>query len=105
MSNTSESAKAKKYDIVLIGHESIKDAEESAQVLSRLGASSYKLLADCVESTGVKRKQLSASAKALENAGFLFVRDIGNIWDVEFQLLPTLAGEEALLVLDEMREG
>ena len=104
MSNTSESAKAK-YDMVLIGHESIQEAEESAQVLSRLGARSYKLLADCVESTGVKRKELSAAAKALEDAGFLFVRDIGNIWDSEFQLLPTLAGEEALLVLDEMREG
>lgn len=85
----------------LIAHESAEEARASADVLNGLGAPARRLLADSVEHTGVKRKQLSAAAKALETAGFLFIRDVGTIWASEFELIPTLAGEEALEVLDE----
>lgn len=91
--------------MVLIAHDSLEHAQESASILAALGSHARKLLAECVESTGVKRKQLSAAAKALETAGFLFVRDTGNIWESQFELMPTLAGEEALEVLDEMKVG
>lgn len=64
--------------MVLIAHDSMEQAEASATVLAALGAPGRKLLAQAVEMTGVKRKQLSKAAKVLETAGFLFVRDTGN---------------------------
>lgn len=86
----------------LIAHESLEHAQESGKLLSALGAPARRLLTEAVETTGVTRKQLSKAAKDLETAGFLFVRDTGNIWESEFRLTPTLAGEEALEVLDEL---
>lgn len=86
--------------MLLIVHETEIQAKESASVLAGLGSHARKLLAECVESTGVTRKQLSAAAKSLEDAGFLFVRDTGSIWESQFELRPTLDGEEALQVLD-----
>jgi hypothetical protein len=88
--------------MVLLGHETLEDVQASANMLKALGAPARRLLADSVEHTGVKRKQLSAAAKALEDAGFLFVRDLGTLWDEQFELMPSLAGEEALELLDEM---
>lgn len=90
--------------MLLIAHDSLEHVHESAKALAGLGSSARKLLAESVESSGVKRKQLSAAAKALETAGFLFVRDTGNIWESQFELMPTLAGEEALQVLQEENE-
>lgn len=87
--------------MMLIAHESMEQARESAVILVKLGSPARKLLAEAVEATGVKRKQLSKAAKDLETAGFLFVRDSGNLWESQFELMPTLAGEEALEVLDE----
>ncbi|WP_219118448.1 hypothetical protein [Janthinobacterium sp. UMAB-56] len=87
--------------MMLIAHESMEQARESAVILVRLGSPARKLLAEAVEATGVKRKQLSKAAKDLETAGFLFVRESGNLWESQFELMPTLAGEEALEVLDE----
>ena len=87
--------------MMLIAHESMEQALESAAILVTLGSPARKLLAEAVEATGVKRKQLSKAAKDLETAGFLFVRDSGNLWESQFELMPTLAGEEALEALDE----
>ena len=91
--------------MVLIAHDSVEQAQESARALAALGSHARKLMADCVEATGVKRKHLSAAARALESAGFLFVRDTGSIWESQFHLVPTLEGEEALQILDEINEG
>jgi len=88
----------------LIAHDSMEQAQESATILLALGSSARKLLAEAVEATGVKRKQLSKAAKDLETAGFLFVRDSGNIWESQFELMPTLAGEEALEALEALEE-
>jgi len=90
--------------MILIAHDSLEHAQESARVLAGLGSHARKLLAESVEATGVKRKQLSAAAKVLESAGFLFARDTGTIWESQFELMPTLAGEEALQVLDDASE-
>ena len=87
--------------MMLISHESMEQVLESAAILVNLGLPARKLLAEAVEATGVKRKQLSKAAKDLEAAGFLFVRYIGNLWESQFELVPTLAGEEALEALDE----
>lgn len=87
--------------MMLISHESMEQVLESAAILVNLGLPARKLLAEAVEATGVKRKQLSKAAKDLETAGFLFVRDRGNLWESQFELVPTLAGEEALEALDE----
>lgn len=85
----------------LIAHDSIDQAKDSALALKSLGSNARKLLAEAVESGGVKRKQLSKAANALEAAGFLFVRDTSSIWESQFELMPTLAGEEALEILDD----
>lgn len=87
--------------MIFLAHDSEEHAKESAVVLASLGGHARKLLADSVVTTGVTRKRLSKAAYDLESAGFLFVREIGNVWEPLFQLTPTLAGEEALQVLDE----
>ncbi|MYM92539.1 hypothetical protein [Duganella vulcania] len=91
--------------MIFLAHDSLEQAQESAKALAALGQHARKLLAECVESTGVKRKQVSAAALALESQGFLFVRDIGTLWQAQFELMPSLQGEEALQVLDEGHEG
>ena len=88
--------------MVLLGHESMEGVRASAALLKQLGPHARKVLSESVEATGVKRKQLSKAAKDLETAGFLFVRDLSSIWQGEYELLPTLAGEEALEYLDEL---
>lgn len=87
--------------MILLAHESVEAAQQSARELQALGANARKLLAEAVEETGVRRKKLSKAAKDLESAGFLFIRDVGSQWDAEFELSPTLVGEEALDALDE----
>lgn len=87
--------------MILLAHETFEDALESACVLNALGPYARKLLAACVETTGATRKQLSKAAKDLESAGFLFIREPDDPWNGEFYLKPTLAGEEALEILDE----
>ncbi|CAN7747473.1 hypothetical protein [Duganella sp. LjRoot269] len=87
--------------MIWLAHESEEHAKESAAVLAGLGFRACKLLADSVVTTGVTRKRLSKAAHDLESAGFLFVRDVGDSWEPVFQLTPSLAGEEALQVLEE----
>jgi hypothetical protein len=81
---------------ILLGHDTHGDAVESARQLRSMATPACKLLRECVEHQGVKRKSLSAAARALEDAGFIFIRDIGSIWEERFSLTPSLVGEEAL---------
>lgn len=87
--------------MVLLGHETLDDAIDSARKLKSLGGAARKLLSECVEHSGVNRKSLSATARALETAGFLFIRDDSSLWTADFHLSPSLTGEEALQILDE----
>lgn len=89
--------------VTLLHFESEAEAKAAAQVLRSLGASAVKLLAECVESQGVKRKILSNAANALEREGFIFIRGVKFYSDDEYSLLPSLAGEEALDALEAMK--
>ncbi|KWA84136.1 hypothetical protein WL29_22495 [Burkholderia ubonensis] len=84
----------------LLAHETVDDAKASAQALRSLGARARKLLEECVEHQEVSRSKVSQAATQLSDAGFLFINDVGDIWKNEFELRPSLAGEEALEILE-----
>lgn len=85
--------------MLLLAHDSELDAKVSAQELNSLGAVAVKLLCECVEHQGLTRQRTSKAALALESKGFLFIRDRSSIWNSEYHLSPSLAGEEALEAL------
>lgn len=86
----------------LLSHEDEAAAEASAVLLKGLGGAARRLLVECVEQTQMRRKTLSACARALESAGFIFVRDESTVWDEAFVLSAALTGEEALEMLEQM---
>lgn len=90
--------------MILLAYESENDARTAAHELRGLGTRARKLLEECVEHQEVTRTKVSQAATQLSDAGFLFVSDIGDVWKEEFRLRPSLAGEEALEML-EMLEG
>lgn len=83
----------------------VEDADLAAavMVLKSLSPAARRLLAECVEHQAVTRQKASAAALALENAGFVRIRG-GDFLDPTIEILPSLAGEEALEALDEERE-
>jgi hypothetical protein len=80
--------------------DSEEDAAAAAETLRTLGPAAKKLLAECVEKQELIRNSLSPTAEALNNAGFIFIREDG--WG-QFQLSPSLAGEDALTALEVSR--
>lgn len=86
----------------LLAHESEAHAQESAMQLRGLGRYVRKLLEECVAAQGVERASLSRAAEALSEAGFVFVRGGGTVFEPRFLLAPSLAGEEALEALERM---
>lgn len=91
--------------MVLLSHESEEDARAAALVLRGLGGHARRLMAQCVEEQLLTRKSVSTAARALEDAGFIFVRDEGDIFEPEFAITPSLAGEEALEALELMEKS
>ncbi len=87
----------------LLAHESVDDAQISAQYLASLGGVAVRLLAECVAEQGVKRKSLSAAAIKLEEVGFVFIRTMSDIVGSEYAITPSLKGEEALELLDNQK--
>ncbi|RQR65454.1 hypothetical protein DIE18_03100 [Burkholderia sp. Bp9125] len=87
---------------MLLVHETDEDARASAVELRALGGHARRLLEECVAEQQLTRKQASTAARLLENAGFIFVRDEGDIFEPKFVLTPSLAGEEALEALEKM---
>lgn len=75
-------------------------AEAVAQ-LRCLGRHARKLLAECVATQGITRTAASKAAEALESAGFVFLRDTGNLFEPKIVITPSLSGEEALEALEE----
>ena len=49
---------------------------------------------------GITRTAVSLAALALEDAGFVFVRDKSDLFESKFDISPSLAGEEALEALE-----
>jgi hypothetical protein len=86
----------------LLAYESEDAVKEAAQVLCKLGARARKLLEECVEHQEVARGKVSLAAHQLSDAGFLFIHDVGDIWQEAFKLCPSLAGEEALEMLEQI---
>jgi hypothetical protein len=91
--------------MVLLSHDSEEDARAAARVLRGLGGHARRLMAQCVEEQQLTRKSVSAAARALEDAGFLFVRDEGDLYEEAYALTPSLAGEEALETLELMEKA
>jgi DNA-binding MarR family transcriptional regulator len=60
-----------------------------------------KLLAEVVQHTGVRRTKLSLVASKLEDMGFVRVLELSD-WSKEVRINPTLYGEEAIELLDEV---
>lgn len=74
---------------------------EAAAQLRCLGSYARKLLAECVATQGITRTAASKAAVALESAGFVFLRDAGNLFEPKIVITPSLSGEEALEALEE----
>ncbi|KVP75201.1 hypothetical protein WJ96_05445 [Burkholderia ubonensis] len=89
----------------LLAYESEDAVKQAAQSLRQLGARARKLLEECVEHQEVTRTKVSQAANQLFDAGFLFVTDVGDIWKSEYQLRPSLAGEEALEMLEQLESN
>lgn len=73
---------------------------DAADQLRRLGIRAREILAECVAEQGVTRTAVSRSVQALNEAGFVFVRDKSDVFASRFEIAPSLAGEEALEALD-----
>lgn len=91
--------------MVLLAHETEADTRAAAEVLRGLGARARRLLEECVEHQGVTRKKISQATQRLDDAGFVFVREVGDMWKTEFVIAPSLAGEEALEALEQIETG
>ena len=88
-----------------LAFETDDDLTEAVVRLRSLGWRARKLLAELVETQGVTRSAVSQAALTLENAGFIFVRDYGDIFKPKFEISPSLAGEEALEALEHAENG
>ncbi|MBA9846782.1 hypothetical protein [Ralstonia pickettii] len=87
---------------MLLHYETVAEAQAAAFQLERLGGAACRLLEQCVEAQALKRTKPSKTALRLSDAGFLFIRETGDLWRQDITLLPSLAGEEALDALDHM---
>lgn len=84
--------------LILVDQDEIEQAVED---LRAMPSASRTLLAACIEHQGVARTRCSKAARDLESAGFIRIRE--REWGAEtpFDLLPTLAGEEAMQALED----
>lgn len=88
---------------MLLIHETVESARESALLLRQLGSPARRIVAECVEHQEIRRSRLSVAAEALSEAGFVRVVDDSDISGA-YTLLPTLFGEEALDALETMEQ-
>lgn len=89
---------------MLLSYETEDDVRAAALVLRGLSGHARRLLEECVEKQHVTRKKVSAAARSLEDAGFLFVRSDNDLYEPTYSLNPSLAGEEALEELELMEQ-
>ncbi|QRD62717.1 hypothetical protein H8Z72_23510 (plasmid) [Xanthomonas citri pv. citri] len=92
--------------MLLLGHTSQEDLENSANDLAAMSPAARRMLAEIVQEGTVQRQKASPSAEALHEAGFIFIREHGQygMFDTGVTLTASLAGEEALEWLDRRRE-
>lgn len=78
-----------------------EEARAAAVKLRAMTPQARKLLSECIETQGVTRTAVSAAARCLEDAGFVFVRSLGEHFGHEkFEITQSLAGEEAMEVME-----
>ncbi|WP_394697427.1 hypothetical protein [Pseudoxanthomonas japonensis] len=90
---------------MLLGHETTEDVRASAEALAQMGPAVRRLLAEVVEHQGCNRTSISKSAQALEDAGFVFIRESGLLSVERVRITPSLAGEEALAYFQDVLTG
>lgn len=76
---------------------------EAVEALRAMPVGARKLMAECMQHQEVIRRRVPLAAQLLEAAGFVLIRDIDDFFSLSFRISPTLAGEEALLALEEAR--
>ena len=81
--------------------ETAEEAQVAASELRGMGPAARKLLAECIEHQELSRTAISKAADSLHQAGFIFIRGGDQLFDRTFTLTPSLAGEDALLRLEE----
>ncbi len=100
MSVTAREA-ARRGDFELHWLDSYEAVDEAVRDLRAMTPQARKLLAECIEHQGVKRTRLSAAGAALEEAGFVHVRELGWAFGMEeVEIRPALWGEEAMAALE-----
>lgn len=88
--------------MLLLAHDSEASAKASALQLRSLGGHARRLLEECVEHQGITRKKVSTAATQLSDAGFVFIKEGLDHWSPECTITPSLAGEEALEMLEQL---
>lgn len=82
-------------------YESVEQRDQAVVDLRALGGVALKILSECVEAQGIRRSRVSKAISALEDAGFVRVRELDPIFSTDVEVLPTLWGEEALDVYEQ----
>ena len=77
------------------------ELQHAVATLRALPATAHRLLIECMEHQELVRQRPSAAARALESAGFVIIRDTDGWFSSQVRISPTLAGEEAMLALEE----
>jgi hypothetical protein len=79
-----------------------EEREQAVTDLKTCGRSAIRLLAQSIEHQELRRVSLSKAAEDLNSCGFLFIKEVG-IFTPEYELAPSLWGEEALELLEQQR--
>lgn len=87
--------------IELFWHDSESDVMQAAKTLGNLGARCRNRLEEIVMNQPVAKNKINLSESALDEAGFIWIRDTNPPWG-PFKITPTLTGEEALEWLETM---
>lgn len=88
----------------LLAYENEEECIAAAHSLRALGGRARNLLAECVEHQGVTRTKRSKLSDDLENAGFVIIKDSDDLYMRDIRISPSLAGEEALEMLEIIEE-
>jgi hypothetical protein len=77
------------------------ELQHAVATLRALPTTAHRLLSECMEHQELVRQRASVAARALEAAGFVMIRDTDGWFSSQVRISPTLAGEEAMLALEE----
>jgi DNA-binding ferritin-like protein len=93
------------HPVFLLAYENEEECIAAAERLRALGGRARNLLAECVEHQGLTRTKRSKISDDLESAGFVFIKDSDDLYMQDIRISPSLAGEEALEMLEKIEEN